>query len=85
MNDTLVYSEADLATGSIRPAKQILTVLEVASELRCSKAHVHNLINGKVAGAPKLPSIQLGRRRLVRLATLTAWIENNEQTASTKS
>lgn len=85
MKDTQVYSDAVLATEPIRAAKQILTVLEVASELRCSKAHIHNLINGKVAGAPKLPSIQLGRRRLVRLATLTAWIESNEQIAPTKS
>ena len=28
--------------------REILTAEEVASELRCSKAHVYNVINGKV-------------------------------------
>ena len=32
----------------------ILTVKEVADILRCSKAHVHNAIHGKVQGLPKL-------------------------------
>ena len=59
--------------------QQILTVPEVALALRCSKAHVHNLINGKVGGTPKLPSIQLGRRRLVRLTSLATWIEAKER------
>ena len=60
------------------PTDAVLTVNEVASMLRCSKAHVHNLISGKVRGALVLPSIQLGRRRLVRHATLTSWIESSE-------
>jgi hypothetical protein len=50
-----------------------LTILETAAELRCSKAHVYNLIAGKVAGLPPLPAIRLGRRKLVRLPTLLAW------------
>ena len=33
----------------------ILTVKEVADILRCSKAHVHNAIHGKVQGLPNLP------------------------------
>lgn len=56
----------------------ILTTIEVAHELRCSKAHIHNLINGKVQGTPPLPSIMLGRRRLVRRASLTQWLVTNE-------
>ena len=56
----------------------ICTVAEVAVALRCSKAHVHNLINGKVRGTPLLPSIHLGRRRLVRLASLLEWLETSE-------
>ncbi len=31
---------------------EILTVSEIAIELRCSKAHVYNTIAGKVAEAP---------------------------------
>ena len=64
----------------LRPTA-VLTVKEVAFELRCSKAHVHNLINGKVHGAPPLPSVSVGRRRLVRRESLQLWIEHNERTA----
>jgi hypothetical protein len=45
---------------------QILTVAEVALELRCSKAHVYNVIAGKVDGVRALPAISMGRRKLVR-------------------
>ena len=57
----------------------LLTAAEVASELRCSKAHVHNLINGKVRDAKPLPSVRIGRRRLVRRASLDEWITANEK------
>ena len=45
---------------------EILTVVEVAAELRCSKAHVYNAIAGKVDGVSPLPAIFMGRRKLVR-------------------
>jgi excisionase family DNA binding protein len=57
---------------------EILTTREVARELRCSKAHIHNIINGKVHGTPALPTIALGRRRLVRRASLNEWLRANE-------
>lgn len=59
----------------------LLTAAEVARELRCSKAHVHNLINGRVRGARPLPSLWLGRRRLICRASLEEWIRANEHTA----
>ena len=59
----------------------VLTVPEVADALRCSKAHVHNLINGKVHGARPLPSLRLGRRRVVRRRSLDHWIAANEHGA----
>jgi excisionase family DNA binding protein len=61
-------------------AGEILTTAEVARELRVSKAHIHNLINGKVHGAIPLPSITLGRRRLIRRASLNQWLRANEHT-----
>jgi len=61
------------------PNARVLTVMEVARELRCSKAHVHNLINRKVPGVDALPTIFLGRRRLVRRESLSEWIERNER------
>jgi len=60
---------------------EILTVTEVAAELRCSKAHVHNTINGKVAGVSTLPAICMGRRKLIRRSALERWKRANERGA----
>jgi len=57
---------------------EVLTTHEGARVLRCSKAHFCNLLNGKISGLPRLPYVRLGRRRLVRRATLAAWIEQVE-------
>jgi excisionase family DNA binding protein len=57
---------------------EILTVAEVAAELRCSKALVYKLVNGEVRGVTALPVIRLGRRRLVRKASLDQWKRMNE-------
>ena len=46
---------------------EILTIPEVAEDLRCSKAHVYNIVNGKVPGVRRLPVIVLGRRKLARI------------------
>lgn len=59
----------------------ILTVIEVAAELRCSKAHVHHLIAGTVPGVRPLPSLWLGRRRLILRETFEEWIRANERRA----
>ena len=57
---------------------EILTVAEIAVELRCSKAHVHNAIHGKVHGLPKLTHLTMGRRKLVRRDWLEQWLESNK-------
>ena len=51
----------------------VLTVTEVAVDLRCSKAHVYNVIKGKVDGVRPLPVIRMGRRTLVRRSSLELW------------
>jgi excisionase family DNA binding protein len=59
----------------------LLTVAEAARELRCSKAHVHNIIHGKVPDLPTLPVLRIGRRVLIRREGLRAWmlsVEGNE-------
>jgi excisionase family DNA binding protein len=56
----------------------MLTVNEVAEVLRCSKSHVCKIINGQVAGTPRLPAVGLGRRKLVRRSTLLQWLADNE-------
>jgi len=58
---------------------EILTVAEVAAELRCSKAHAYKAIAGKVAGVSQLPAISMGRRKLVRRSALEHWKRANER------
>jgi len=56
----------------------LLTLADVASLLHCSKAHICNIVSGRVRGCPPIPSVSLGRRKLVRREALLAWIERNE-------
>jgi excisionase family DNA binding protein len=57
----------------------ILTVSDVATELRCSKTHIHNAIKGKVTGVSQLPAICMGRRKLIRRSALEKWKTANER------
>lgn len=57
---------------------EVLTIKEAATVLRCSKAHVQNLLAGKVKDAPPLPFIPLGRRKLIRRESLLRWMERAE-------
>ena len=56
----------------------ILTLREVALILRCSKAHVTNVVNGNVKGLPQLAHLAIGRRKLVRREWLDQWMEANK-------
>ena len=55
----------------------VLTVDEVAHEMRCSKPHVYHAINGTAPGVSPLPAIRFGRRRLVLRSTLDLWKKEN--------
>lgn len=57
---------------------QILTLPEVAQFLRCSKAHLSNLLNGRVPGARPLPHLSVGRRKLIRRDSLEHWLRDTE-------
>ena len=61
---------------------EVLTIVEVAGDLRCSKAHVYNLILGKVRGVSPLPIISIGRRKLVLRGTLENWKQQNQRVAT---
>jgi excisionase family DNA binding protein len=67
--NSITLTETDVSTQSA-----VLTIAEVARELRCSKAHLHNVINGKVHGLPPLPVLRIGRRMLIRHEALKAWM-----------
>jgi hypothetical protein len=57
----------------------LLTLADVADVLHCSKAHICKAVAGKVEGCAAIPSITLGRRKLVRRVTLLEWIDQNEK------
>ena len=56
----------------------LLTLAAVAKLLHCSKAHVANIIAGRVHDCAPIPAVCLGRRKLVRREALAAWIERYE-------
>ena len=58
--------------------REILTVKDVALELRCSSAHIYNVINGTVKGVTRLPVITIGRRKLVQRCSFEEWKRRNE-------
>ncbi len=60
----------------------VLTIGEVARELRCSKPHVYKVIRGELAGVSRLRSISMGRRKLVRRSSLERWKRENESGGS---
>ncbi len=60
----------------------LLTLADVAGLLHCSKAHICNIVSGRVRGCPPIPSVSLGRRKLVRREALLSWIVNNEHAAA---
>jgi excisionase family DNA binding protein len=60
------------------PEREIMTVAEVATDLRCSKAHVCKAIRGQVRNVSPLPAIAMGRRKLIRRCALEQWKRENE-------
>jgi hypothetical protein len=63
-------------------AFDLLTMTEVAKFLHCSKAHVSQVVAGKIRGCPPIPAVSLGRRKLVRRESLLHWIEENDKIVS---
>jgi excisionase family DNA binding protein len=63
-------------------ASFVITLAEAAKELRCSKAHVSNVVNGKVPHLPRLPVVRIGRRVLIRHEALLEWIRLAEQASA---
>ena len=56
----------------------VLTLSEAAAVVRCSKAHLCNILNRRVPGVPELPHLVLGRRKLIRRCSLDRWLADVE-------
>ena len=63
--------------GIVVPAK-VLNLAEAAALVRCSRAHLSNVVNGKVHGVPRLPAVRIGRRVLFRRESLERWLQQVE-------
>src|SRR5689334_16779072 len=67
---------------SLPPAGQRswLLLAEAAGLIGCSKATAHRLRRGEIEGVPRLPTVQLGKRKWVVLkASLEQWQRENER------
>jgi excisionase family DNA binding protein len=68
--------------SNTRQEPQVLTLDEAALLMRCSKAHVQNVVRGRVANLPALPCVRVGRRVLIRRESLDRWLAGIESPAS---
>lgn len=59
---------------------RVLNLKEAATFVRCSKAHLCNILNGKVRDIPRLPAVRVGRRVLFRRESLEQWLRDVEAT-----
>jgi excisionase family DNA binding protein len=63
--------------SQMRP-QDLLTVREACTALRISKTMMLRLVSGDLSNQPKLPSVRLGRRVLIRRETLDRFIRQAE-------
>ena len=61
-----------IGTNGQTPA---MTLKQAAAYLQISKAHLSNVINGKVPDVPPLRSFRVGRRVLIKREWVDEWME----------
>jgi hypothetical protein len=54
---------------------EVMNMKQAAGYLRISKAHLSNVLNGKVSGVPPLRHAAVGRRILIKRAWAEQWLE----------
>lgn len=64
---------------------KVLNLAEAAAFVRCSRAHLSNVANGKIRGVPRLPTVRIGRRLLFRRESLNVWLEELEASSRGRS
>ncbi len=57
------------------PQTSVMTLAQAALYLRVSKAHLSNVINGKVPGVKPVRSFRMGRRLLIRREWINDWLD----------
>lgn len=57
-----------------------LLLVEAANQIGCSRATIYRLRRGEIEGVPRLPAVQVGKRKWVVLkASLEQWQRENEK------
>jgi excisionase family DNA binding protein len=54
----------------------VMSLRQAAAYLQVSKAHLSNVINGKVTGVPPVRSFRVGRRLLIKREWIDEWLES---------
>jgi len=68
-------SERVLEAKDASTPLKVLNLTEAAALVRCSRAHLCNIVHGKIPGIPLLPTVRIGRRVLFRRESLERWLE----------
>jgi excisionase family DNA binding protein len=63
------------------PQTSVMTLAQAAVYLQVSKAHLSNVINGKVPGVKPVRSFRMGRRLLIRREWIDEWLDFSGQGA----
>ena len=61
--------------GEKSERSSVMTLEQTADYLRISKAHLSNVLNGKVPSVPPLAHAVVGRRILIRRIWADEWLE----------
>ena len=60
-----------------------LLLVEAAVQLGCSPSTIHRLRRGEIDGVPRLPAVQVGKRKWIVLKdSLAKWQHENEQVSA---
>lgn len=78
LSDRSGEPDAPFVKGAGTATHPILNLAEAATFVRCSRAHLCNVLNGKVKGIPHLPTVRIGRRVLFRRESLERWLQELE-------
>jgi len=69
---------SEQAVNTVREGDQnspVMTLSQAAAYLQISKAHLSNVINGKVSGVQPVRCVRMGRRILIKREWVNQWLE----------
>ena len=65
--------------GDMRTESSVMNLRQAAAYLQVSRAHLSNVINGKVLGVFPIRSFRVGRRVLIKREWIDEWLETADQ------